>query len=354
MRRLTALICILCVLLSGCALWMSGERLSVTPHEAQKTQHSVEVVNVTSFTQLRNALKEQIEIGKEEIIISASAFNDTTLDYYVSTAVNYITDSTAIGAYAVDKITYEIGTNRGDQVVAFRVEYKHGKVELERIKTVDSAKELMDELTTALNACEQSVTVMVEHYESIDFTKFVDEYASLHPDKVMETPYVSVATYPANAEERILEITLTYLTEREQLLEMQRQVQSVFTSAELYVKETQKVMDIYSRLYSFLMERSDYTVQPSQTPAYSLLHSGIGDSRAFANVYAAMYRRAGLDCEVVSGLREGERWYWNAIRYRDNLYHVDLLRCNENNAFSLTLGEDMVDYEWDAMAFPAE
>ena len=352
MRRLAAYMCILCWLLTGCAFWMSGERLSVTPHEAHGVEKGKEVVAVTSFAQLRNVLQEHVELGEEEIIISASSFNETTLDYYVSTAVNHITDSTAVGAYAVNKITYEIGKNRGSQVVAFRVEYKYGKTELEKIKMVASVEQMTEELTNALNRCEQSVTVLVEHYQAFDFTKFVDEYASLHPDQVMETPYVSVATYPANGDERILEITLTYLTEREQLLEMQRQVQAMFTSAELYVKETQKEIDSYARLYSFLMERSEYTLQPSQTPAYSLLHSGVGDSRAFANVYAAMCKRAGLDCQVVSGLREGELWYWNAIRYRDHLYHIDLLCCNENNVFALVSGKDMDGYEWDTSAFP--
>lgn len=354
MRRFAVLICVLCVLLSGCAFWMPGERLTITPHEAKNSQKSSEVMEVISFAQLRSTLKELVEQGVEEAVLSASSFNETTLDYYVSTAVNNITDNTAIGAYAVNKITYEIGTNRGVPVVAFRIEYKHAKTEIDALKTVKTTEEMVEQLTGALDNCEQSVALFVEHYEPFDFAKYIDEYANSHPDRVMETPYVSVAAYPTTGEERVLEITLTYFTDKEELLEMQRYVQAVFTSAELYVNKTDEVIDVYSRLYSFLMERSEYSLQTSQTPAYDLLHSGIGDSRAFANVYAAMCSRVGLECDVVSGLRDGEQWYWNAFQYRGQTYHIDLLRCNENNMFVLTHGKELTGYEWDIAAFPLE
>ena len=44
------------------------------------------------------------------------------------------------------------------------------------------------------------------------------------------------------------------------------------------------------------MERYDYRIETSITPAYSLLRHGVGDSRAFAVVYAAMCQQAGLEC----------------------------------------------------------
>ena len=354
MRRIAALFCIVSMLLGGCTFWMSGEYLSVSPHEPEGNRQSNEVIEVTSYTQLRNTLKSLTEKGVEDAVLSASSFNETTLDFYVNTAINDVTDSTAIGAYALRKITYEIGTNLGEPVVAFRMEYKHEPSEIEKLKRINTADALTAEITAALDDCRQSVAMYVENYEAFDFPGFISEYADRNPDKVMEIPYVSVATYPASGKERIIEVTLTYLTEKEHLLEMQRQVQSVFTSAELYVKESAKVMDIYSRLYSFLMERSEYVLETSLTPSYSLLHEGIGDSRAFAAVYAAMCRKAGLDCEMVTGLRDGEAWCWNVLRYRGKQYHVDLVCCNENSSFVLTDGKDMQGYEWDTSVFPKD
>ena len=69
----------------------------------------------------------------------------------------------------------------------------------------------------------------------------------------------------------------------------------VFESAVLYVSGDGAEKQKFSQLYAFLMERFDYKVETSITPAYSLLRHGVGDSRAFATVYAAMCRLAGLE-----------------------------------------------------------
>ena len=119
MRRIAALMFVISVLMSGCAFWMSGEYLSVQPHEKQNAQQGNQIIEVTSYTQLRNTLKTLVESGADDAVVSISNHNETTADFYVGTAINYITDNTAIGAYAVDRITYEIGTNKGIPVVAF-------------------------------------------------------------------------------------------------------------------------------------------------------------------------------------------------------------------------------------------
>jgi len=355
MRRITvlaAIICIVSVLLCGCTGWLSSEYLWIQPHEEQSINSSARIITVTSYVQMQNELKRLVSEGAEEIVVSVSEFNDSTIDFYVSTAVNYILDNTSIGAYAVDKISYEIGTNRGEPVVAFRIEYKHGQNEIKNMKQISNNEELLEIIKSALNNCEQYVVFHTTQYEPMELTKFISGYASENPDKVIEVPYVNLATYPATGEERVVEITFTYLTDRQELLDMQRQVQAVFTSAELYVRGTAKVIDIYSRLYSFLMERSEYTQESSITPAYSLLQNATGDSAAFANVYAAMCRKSGLECSAVSGMRDGAQWTWNVLRYRGRFYHVDLLRCNENGNFSLVDGKDMAGYDWDITQYP--
>ena len=355
MKRIGAMLIIILVLtllLAGCANWMSSEYLWIQPHEEQGVNSGDELIEVASYTQLRNELKRLIAIGTEEVVISASDFNETSIDFYVSTAVNYILDDTAIGAYAVNKIAYEIGTNRGEPVVAFMIDYKHDANEIKAIKQVSNNDEIFEEIKTALDACESSVVVHTSQYEQLELTKWISAYASENPDRIMEVPHSNFVTYPATGDERIVEITLTYLTDKQELLEMQRQVQAVFTSAELYVKGTGQIIDVYSRLYSFLMERSEYIQETSITPAYSLLQEGKGDSAAFANVYAAMCKKSGLECNAVSGMREGEPWTWNVLRYRGRYYHVDLLRCNQKGNFEMIDGKDFEGYDWDITQYP--
>ena len=355
MRRYEAiivLVCIISLLLCGCSSWLSGEYLWIQPHEGLESGGGNEMVEVASYIELRDELKALVSDGVQEAVISAANLNETSIEFYVSTAVNYILDNTAIGAYAVNKISYEIGTNRGEPVVAFLVDYKHGANEIRNMKQVSSTAEIFAEIENALDKCETYLVLHTMQYESIELTKFINGYANANPDKVMEIPYANLVTYPAQGHERVVEINLVYLTDQQELLEMQRQVQTVFTSAELYVKGTDRVIDAYSRLYSFLMERSDYNLEASITPAYSLLQDATGDSASFANVYAAMCRASGLECSSVSGMRDGAQWTWNVVLYKERYYHIDLLRCSENGEFVLLDGKDMAGYEWDITQYP--
>ena len=350
---LTVVLIFICGILSGCDFWTAGDYLSVTPHEPHQEPIGETVVEVTSYPQLRNALSEIVDNGTDSGIISIASFSNATVDFYVNTAINYVQNSTALGAYAVEKINYEIGTKRGASVVAFDIEYCHSRAEVLGMQKVRNEDEMIAAVTSALESNEVYLVLHTDNYEQMDFIQLVQEYATERPDILMEIPQVSSFVYPEKGSERIVELIFTYQTDRDNLHKMQEQVAEVFTSAELYVKETKQVRDIYSRLYSFLMERNEYTLQTSITPTYSLLQHGVGDSRAFANVYAAMCRRAGLDCSVISGTRDADAWCWNLVRYRGKYYHVDLLRCSENDEFVMRTDAEMTGYVWDYSAYPA-
>ena len=106
-------------------------------------------------------------------------------------------------------------------------------------------------------------------------------------------------------------------------------------------------------LYTFVMNRYDYyDIQTSITPVYSLLLHGIGDSQAFAMVYAAMCRQASLNAYVISGTRDGAPWVWNAVQIDGEYYYIDLLRCNEGDGFRLYTQAEMTNYVWDSSAYP--
>lgn len=350
MKRIFTLFLVLSMMfLSGCSAWMNGERLSVTPHENKLYQASGEIFEAETYVQMQEALIDKIEAGSDNMVVSVAAFAEATADADIQSAVEYVKNSTPIGAYAVKEITYEIGKNRGQFVIAFHMEYHHGIGELIRIKSAANMDEATMHITNALTECTDSLVFMVNNYEETDLVQLVADYANDNPDKVMEQPQVRVSVYPDMGDSRIVEIYFTYQTRREELRKMRDQVEAVFTSARLYVRQT-TVKETYSRLYSFLMERNEYTIGTSITPAYSLLHHAVGDSRAFANVYSAMCRREGLDCRVISGTKKGEKHFWNVIRYRGEYYHVDLLECSKNGDFKMLKDSDMSDYIWDYSA----
>ena len=344
---------LLTVLLSGRVFWMDGEYLSVTPHAAQEELAQKAAAEVTSYAQLCNVLTDMVENYREECIISIVGFNNATTDYYISAAIDHVRKNTAVGAFGVEKIDYEVGVNRSTAVVAMDIYYTRTRADILGMNKVRNTEEMTARITQALEHHDAYVVMRTDEYQTVDFTQLVQNYANEHPDLIMETPQVSVFVYPQRGQDRIVELTFTYRTDRESLRKMQEQVSPVFTSAELYVKETTQVRDIYARLYSFLMERDEYTLETSITPSYSLLHHGVGDSRAFANVYAAMCRNADLDCTVISGTRDSEPWCWNLVRFRGKYYHVDLLGCSEKGKFEMLSASEMDGYVWDYSAHPS-
>ena len=101
------------------------------------------------------------------------------------------------------------------------------------------------------------------------------------------------------------------------------------------------------------MERYDYVIETSITPAYSLLQYGVGDNVAFASVYAAMCEQTGMPCEVITGTRRGEPWSWNLVYVGGGVYyHVDLLRSHELGGFRVWTDVEMEGYVWDFSAYP--
>lgn len=345
--RITALAVCLCVLLCGCDLWMDGSYHNVRPHYEESVEESNQTVEVSSYTELRQRLIELVESGRQSSMIYLSSGSQQLLQNYMEMASEYVIGHNAIGAYAVDEIVYEVGTSGAKPAVAVAITYLHGRSEILHLKQAQTMDEAIHFITTALNDCDAGVVMKVEQFEKVDFIQLIQDYVDENPQLCMEMPQVTTVVYPDSGTERVVELSFTYQTSREALRSMQTTVKQIFASARLYVSADAEDWEKYSQLYSFLMERYDYTVETSITPSYSLLRHGVGDSKAFAAVYAAMCRRSGLDCQVVSGTRAGEPWCWNVLFLDGVYYHIDLLRCSQSDGFRARTVEEMSGYVWD-------
>lgn len=352
MKRVLALMIVVSLSFSGCSIF-SDSYVSVTPHRDSSGGAENKVTTAANYSQLRTAFVELVHSGAESGVIYVSDYDAAKLDQGLEDAVKHMQNYDALGAYAVEAITWEKGTSGFVPAVAVTVKYLHNRREMQQIQTVRDSAALWDRVQTALERYEPGIVVHVESYTDRDLIQMVEDYAAENPSRVMEVPQVSCELYPETGPDRVVELKFTYQNSRTDLRQMQSQVQAIFNSAALYASggtEYQKL----SRLYSFLMERFDnYQIKTSITPAYSLLHHGVGDSRAFAMVYAQMCRMTGVDAQVVTGTCGGEPWYWNMVESNGNYYHVDLLRSDADNDLRLMTDEQMGEYVWDYSAYPA-
>ena len=350
--RITAMLLALCLLLSGCGSWMDGSYSSVKPHTQRQNQTGGEAIAASNYNELRQALSNLVESGGETLLINVAQMDQSFVTQNMDRAILSILEMDPIGAYAVESIEYEQGTSGGRQALAVTVRYNQNRAELRNMKVAEGMTQAQEIIADALDQCESKVIMLVERYQTTDFEQFVRNYMDEHPQSVMEMPQLTVSTYPESGTQRVVEIGFTYQTGRDNLKNMQTRVRPLFTSAELYVSGNNSDYDKYSLLYAFLMERHEYQHDTSITPSYSLLIHGVGDSRAFATVYAAMCRRAGLECLVVSGTANGEPMFWNMIRVNEQYHHLDLVACGQSGIFRLLGDEEMAGYVWDYSAYP--
>ena len=351
MRRIWALCLCAALLLSGCG-WFDGSYVNVTPYQQHGASAQTEAVSANNYTQLRDALEALVSMGTESSVIYVADYNPDLIEENLRHATLYILEVFPLGAYAVEDISYEVGTSSGKPAIAVNIEYRRSKSEIRRIRTVKDIEKASEVIGEALRDVDSVMVLAIEEYRNTDFVQLVESYVERHPEYVMESPMVAVGIF-GNGLERIVELNFTYQNSRDSLKQMKIQVQPMFDAAALYVTGAGEDRQKFAQLYSFLMERFDYKLETSLTPAYSLLCHGVGDSRAFAQVYASMCRRAGLECRIVTGTRNGEPWTWNLVNANGSYYHVDLLRCSVQGGFRETVDAEMSSYVWDYSAYPA-
>ena len=204
MKRIIIPFLLLAFLLSGCSSWMDGEYHSVKPHAAEGNKLSEDVVTVTGYNELRDALVEMVESGRQQSTIYIIGFTLEEVDQYMNTAIMHVFQNSAIGAYAVEDISFESGTSGGAAAIAVDVTYVHGRQEILRIKNAKDIEATKNYIAATLRNCENSVVIKVDEYIGMDVVQFVKEYVESNPHLCMELPKVSVSVYPKQGRERVI------------------------------------------------------------------------------------------------------------------------------------------------------
>ena len=342
----------LSLLLTSCGYPIDGAYVSIRPHEQQGNPIQSASISASDYETLRGVLESLVAAGTENAVIDVSSYDQDKVASDMEDAVVHIMERYPVGAYAVESIAYEIGLGGGTPAISVDISYIHGRSELRQIRNAPDMSGAAEYIGEALRDFDTGLVLLVESYAETDIAQMVADFADQNPDLVMETPQVAVGLYPEEGENRVVELIFTYQTSRDALRQMRSQVQRVFESASLYVSSDSADARKYEQLYNFLMERFDYQLETSLTPPYSLLNHGVGDSKAFAAVYAAMCRQAELDCRIITGTCNGEPRYWNMIYVDGYYYHVDLLESSAAGRFLRRTDGQMTGYVWDYSAYP--
>lgn len=329
------LILLLCLSLCGCSLLAQGSHVNVRPHAPEAFGNVGQTLSVANYGQLYEAVVQMVHAGTTQQLLAVEKYDKNQLSRDLIRLRDDLCRKDPVSAYALDRVEGTLGTVNGLAALSVQIQYLRDPSLLRQIVRVQDRAGAEKTIGQALAQCESGVLLYIKDFSGMDFTQIVEMYSTEHPELVMEQPQVMVSVYPETGESRLVELKFSYQISRDTLKTMQSQVTPVFRSAALYVSGDAAPEQKYAQLFSFLMERYDYTYATSTTPAYSLLRQGVGDSRAFAMIYGAMCRQAGLECYMVAGNHAGENCYWNIICIDGIYYHVDLLANQENGAFSV-------------------
>lgn len=355
MKRIAALCLAVCMLLSGCASLFDGNYVSTTPYEEQEGQPGSVNTQISNYEELLAALIAMAERGSRNGIIFVPNYDPEQVGPDMEKAAKKALTKSPIAAYAVEEITWELGTNSGQRAVAVSITYFHERPEILKIRKVKNVEEATQLLYTELNDSSAGLVMYIDEYEKVDYVQLVEKYAFDNPQSVMETPQVIASVYPKTGKARVVELKFTYQNTREDLRHFKSQVLPLYANSKYRVTPDAPDEEKFSQLYSYLMDRGfgEYTLETSITPAYSLLWHGAGDSKAFATLYAAICRLSELECQVIIGTRQGEPWCWNLVKIDGSYYHLNLLQSHESGEICLMVDEQMSGYVWNYSDYPA-
>lgn len=348
-RFLPILCCLLC--LAGCARWTTGSYQTIELHEEGYVRtESMDVVPVSGYADLLAVLRSMVTGHQAEATLDVSQY-DGALEEEMDAAIQELRKE-PIPSFAVRNIhaAYsEVGARRLSSVT---VDYLRTQEQVEEIRTIWGVPALQREIANAMEAAKPAVTILMHGYSTVNMNEAAAEYYAAHLDSIMECPVIGAEIYPASGSVRILELKFRYEHTQQELLEMRREAQGMLSSAAGYVRGLKDDRMKAERLYALL--RPLYQQEAvTQTPVYSLLCEGSGDSASIALVFRMLCEQAGLDCRIVEGTLNGEEHAWNLLRLDDRFYHLDIHRDKDALDLRLHYDDEMGDYDWDREEYPA-
>lgn len=353
MKRITALVLLLSIL-TGCTRLSAGEYLSIRPHEETAPQTAeTDAVVVEDYLGLRTAVKNFVRTGQTEGVIRVNSYEgDVEAD--LTEVVYEVSKTDPFGAYAVEYMTHECVRIVSYYEIRIHTTFRRSLQELEAVEITVSQKQLEERLERAMEQGEELLLLQMNDYQNQDLADMIQTFCVEHPDVVMETPAMEVQMYPQNGRQRILEVRLTYTLPWETLQQRRTAVQETVDGAAEYIRYREKPMDKAQLLYTYLITRFSYTQQETVTPVYSALCEGAADPLGLAQGWKLICDKAGVECYVVQGLRNGQPYTWNIFSLDGEYRHVDLAQCVlERGGLILRTDKNMGEYHWDTSLYPA-
>ena len=350
-------------ILAGCGI-MDGEMYSVTAHKLPNSEEggTAQAEEVADYDELYQAALDMVKGRNESATFRFTANYDGDVEKDVSELCMDIPNNTPLGAYAV----YYMGSSLSKYVSYYEAEisitYKKTALQISSIREVATMSAMNEQMQEILEnfgtyfAFETSNSRLDQEY----IAKQVQSIFFANPDTVLAIPTVNVNTYPEEATDHIVEVTISYPENTEvlrrlvsDLQERTEEVGSWFAGQ----AQDQAALGICQYLAGHVelltLNESHWTAEDS---AYGALVAGAANSEGYAMAVKVLCDQLDIPCMVVSGRYDNETHYWNIVKVNDLYYHMDASKFTDNGgAAALFLSDVRIDgsYWWDTGVYPA-
>jgi hypothetical protein len=367
MKKLLTLVLALSLLCSsvGCAALFDKQYSAIEDYQPQtgtveENTEEDEAVSgsISNYAALKRAITWLVMEHAESAELQFQNY-DGTISQDISTACWEVKSSTALGAFAVDYISYDLSRIVSYYQAEVYITYKRSADQVAALEQISNMSALSQRLDEALRSNETYLVlqVAVASLTGEDLRQLVDE--AYHADALAcpVMPAVEVGVYPESGVNRIMEITLSYGQDSESLVErrealgiaLDMMVAAVTPAQEQDFSPADKVY----ALCQYLAENCQYDPEAGTT-AWDALAEQTASSEGLAMALEAGCQAMGVDCQIISGRMDGEDHVWNIITIDENAYHVDVSNWDEEGSSVFLVADEQLwgGYWWDTSDYP--
>ncbi len=369
---------------AGCSILFDREYYTRAEYEAQDTETDTDdgdaIGSISNYTALKRAITllvtEHIESAQLQFLNY-----DGNISTDISTACWEVKSSTALGAFAVDYISYDLSRIVSYYQAEIYITYKRSAAQVEALEEIATTAALSQRIDTALRSNE---TYLVLELSSTSVTAdTIAEYleAAYYTDPLASPvlPVVEVSFYPESGVDRIAEITIDYgmdsqeLNERREALALavetvtaalqtevaeepeaddDAEAEDATASDELTEQVTAEADMVYA-LCEYITEHCTLE-DTAGTTAWDALVNGTADSQGIAMALEALCQALDIECVVVAGRLSSEAHYWNIVTLDGVSYHVDTAHSSDEGENLFLVSDAMLwgAYWWDTSEYP--
>lgn len=344
----------LCVILSGCsALLLDREYVHISTHNTTPTaEGDPSTLRAESYQELVNALMYFINQGAETGSIRVySDSEDVEAD--LDAACLEVVQEDPLGAYAVEYIKYSLNPIVTYHQADVQITYRRTREQMASIVSATGTTAIRSELETALASFAPERVLRIGYFDGDEdyIRTLCQEAYHANPATALDEPDSTISIYPDSGRQRIVEITLAYhldleeLERRKELLALERQelIMGLWSSTgdELILSAAQAILD-----------QGGYDPKGGDTAYHALLAEG-ANSEGLALAMALLCEELSVNCHIVSGTLGDRPHVWTIINTQAGWKHLDLVTLSDQETPFLSdeLMED-AGYAWATGSVP--